>query len=38
MGLVSEASSINIAMLVPAVCFAVVCMFGLNSRQPVASA
>jgi FHS family L-fucose permease-like MFS transporter len=32
MGLVSEASSINIAMLVPAVCFAVVMWFGLKSR------
>jgi MFS transporter, FHS family, L-fucose permease len=33
MGLVSDASSINIAMLVPAVCFAVVCVFGLGSRK-----
>ena len=33
MGLVSDASSINIAMLVPALCFAVVCAFGLGSRK-----
>lgn len=32
MGLVSDASSINMAMLVPAVCFAVVMWFGLKSR------
>jgi FHS family L-fucose permease-like MFS transporter len=34
MGLLSDASSINIAMLVPAICFAVVCLFGLASRKP----
>ncbi len=33
MGLVSDASSINIAMLVPALCFAVVCAFGFGSRR-----
>jgi FHS family L-fucose permease-like MFS transporter len=33
MGLVSDQSSINIAMLVPAACFAVVWMFGLASRK-----
>ena len=33
MGLISDASSINIAMLVPAACFVVVAMFGLNSRR-----
>ena len=33
MGLVSDASSINAAMFVPAVCFAVVMAFGLKSRQ-----
>jgi FHS family L-fucose permease-like MFS transporter len=33
MGLVSEASSINIAMLVPAVCFAVVMLFGFTARR-----
>jgi FHS family L-fucose permease-like MFS transporter len=38
MGLVSDASSINFAMLIPALCFAVVCLFGLNARQPVAGA
>jgi MFS transporter, FHS family, L-fucose permease len=32
MGLVSDASSINVAMLVPAICFAVVAFFGLRSR------
>jgi MFS transporter, FHS family, L-fucose permease len=32
MGLISDASSINLAMLVPAVCFAVVMWFGLKSR------
>lgn len=35
MGLVSDASSINIAMLVPAVCFAVVSLFGWSSRAAV---
>jgi FHS family L-fucose permease-like MFS transporter len=34
MGLVSDASSINMAMLIPAGCFAVVCWFGLKSRDP----
>lgn len=38
MGLVSDASSINVAMLIPALCFAVVCMFGLTSRRPLAGA
>jgi FHS family L-fucose permease-like MFS transporter len=33
MGLVSDASSINIAMLVPAACFAVVWLFGMTSRK-----
>jgi FHS family L-fucose permease-like MFS transporter len=33
MGLVSDASSINIAMLVPAACFLVVAWFGLASRK-----
>jgi MFS transporter, FHS family, L-fucose permease len=33
MGLISDASSINIAMLVPAACFVVVCLFGLTSRK-----
>jgi FHS family L-fucose permease-like MFS transporter len=33
MGLISDASSINVAMFVPAVCFAVVMAFGLKSRQ-----
>jgi MFS transporter, FHS family, L-fucose permease len=33
MGLVSDASSINMAMLVPAVCFAVVWFFALKSRS-----
>ena len=32
MGLVSDASSINVAMFVPAACFAVVLWFGLKSR------
>jgi MFS transporter, FHS family, L-fucose permease len=32
MGLVSDASSINTAMFVPAVCFAVVALFGFKSR------
>jgi FHS family L-fucose permease-like MFS transporter len=32
MGLVSDASSINVAMIVPAVCFAVVWYFALKSR------
>jgi FHS family L-fucose permease-like MFS transporter len=38
MGLISDASSINIAMLVPAVCFAVVWMFGVRSRKVSAPA
>ncbi|HEU4593072.1 MAG TPA: L-fucose:H+ symporter permease [Steroidobacteraceae bacterium] len=33
MGLVSDSSSINMAMLVPAICFAVVCMFAWVSRR-----
>jgi FHS family L-fucose permease-like MFS transporter len=33
MGLVSDASSINIAMLVPAACFLVVAWFGMASRK-----
>jgi FHS family L-fucose permease-like MFS transporter len=33
MGLVSDASSINTAMFVPAACFAVVMMFGWKSRR-----
>jgi MFS transporter, FHS family, L-fucose permease len=37
MGLVSDASSINIAMLVPALCFAVVCMFGMSARKAAAT-
>jgi MFS transporter, FHS family, L-fucose permease len=37
MGLVSDASTINIAMLVPAICFAVVCWFGLNARRAAAA-
>jgi FHS family L-fucose permease-like MFS transporter len=32
MGLISDASSINMAMLVPAACFVVVWLFGLKSR------
>ena len=32
MGLVSDASSINTAMFVPAICFAVVALFGFKSR------
>jgi FHS family L-fucose permease-like MFS transporter len=36
MGLVSDASSINVAMLVPAACFAVVCYFGITSRKAAA--
>jgi FHS family L-fucose permease-like MFS transporter len=32
MGLVSDASSINVAFFVPAVCFAVVAAFGFKSR------
>ena len=35
MGLISDASSINIAMLVPAACFVVVALFGLKSRATV---
>jgi FHS family L-fucose permease-like MFS transporter len=37
MGLVSDASSINIAMLVPAACFVVVSLFGLKSRATAAA-
>ena len=37
MGLLSDASTINIAMLVPAACFAVVAWFGGKSRDPVAA-
>jgi FHS family L-fucose permease-like MFS transporter len=33
MGLVSDASSINMAMLVPAACFAVVWWFGLTANK-----
>lgn len=33
MGLVSDASTINLAMLVPAACFAVVAWFGRKSRE-----
>jgi FHS family L-fucose permease-like MFS transporter len=36
MGLISDASSINTAMLVPAACFVVVALFGLKSRAAVA--
>jgi FHS family L-fucose permease-like MFS transporter len=38
MGLVSDASSINLAMLVPALCFAVVFLFGWASRRDEAPA
>ena len=38
MGLVSDASSINMAMLVPALCFAVVFLFGWASRRDEAPA
>jgi FHS family L-fucose permease-like MFS transporter len=38
MGLVSDASSINLAMLVPALCFAVVFLFGWASRRDAAPA
>jgi FHS family L-fucose permease-like MFS transporter len=38
MGLVSDASSINVAMWVPTICFAVVCAFGLNARNAAAHA
>jgi FHS family L-fucose permease-like MFS transporter len=38
MGLVSDASSINTAMLIPAVCFAVVGLFAWASRRNVAPA
>jgi FHS family L-fucose permease-like MFS transporter len=38
MGLVSDASSINTAMLIPAVCFAVVGLFDWASRRNVAPA
>jgi FHS family L-fucose permease-like MFS transporter len=34
MGGISDASSINLAMFVPAMCFAVVMWFALRSRQP----
>ena len=36
MGLVSDASSINVAMLVPAICFAVVSFFGFTARKATA--
>ena len=38
MGLVSDASSINTAMFVPALCFAVVALFGWKSRRETAAA
>src|SRR6185369_16619301 len=38
MGLVSDASSINTAMFVPALCFAVVALFGWQSRRAPAAA
>jgi FHS family L-fucose permease-like MFS transporter len=38
MGLISDASSINLAMLVPAVCFAVVWFFGMKSRGATSNA
>ena len=38
MGLISDASSITIAMLVPAICFAVVMLFAWKSRRDVAAA
>ena len=41
MGLVSDASNINLAMLIPALCFAVVYLFAWVSRRdlvPVAAA
>src|SRR6185503_5853137 len=38
MGLVSDASSITTAMLIPAVCFAVVLMFAWKSRRDEAAA
>ena len=37
MGLVSDASSINTAMFVPALCFAVVALFGWQSRRAAAA-
>ena len=37
MGLVSDASSINTAMLIPALCFAVVWLFGMKSRGAAAA-
>jgi len=37
MGLISDASSINLAMLVPAACFAVVWLFGISSRKTAAA-
>jgi FHS family L-fucose permease-like MFS transporter len=33
MGLVSDASTINLAMLIPAACFAVVLLFGWKTRR-----
>jgi hypothetical protein len=33
MGLVSDASSINIAMLIPAACFAAVLWYALKTRR-----
>ena len=38
MGLISDASSITIAMLVPAICFAVVLLFAWKSRRDVTAA
>jgi len=38
MGLVSDASSINLAMLIPALCFAVVFLFAWASRRDAAPA
>src|SRR6185503_5510798 len=38
MGLASDASSINIAMLIPALCFVVVFLFGWKSRRETAAA
>ena len=35
MGLVSDASTINLAMLMPALCFAVVFLFAWVSRRDV---
>jgi len=38
MGLASDASSINMAMLIPALCFVVVFLFGWKSRRETAAA